>query len=154
MSICDSRCHCRRKRPVQNEYVHRATPAVKPKQSRSVTNTLKESNRAPAVKPKQSSSITNTLKENNSRSTCTARENEQRHYRDCSRTLPPRVPPRTHSLPRSLNKIDELENLQLQDLSNQALRDQNPRVDTHRVDSENAYQPLILPWSSKNTISP
>ena len=68
--------------------------------------------------------------------------------------IPPQVPPRTHSLPQSLNRINDLENLQLQDLSNPealSLRDRNPGVDTHQVDSENAYQPLILAWCSKNT---
>ena len=49
--------NCRRQHPVKNEYADRAAPAVKPKLSRSVTNTLKESNQTLAIKPKQNRSI-------------------------------------------------------------------------------------------------
>ena len=69
----------------------------------------------------------------------TAKQNEC-DYRDVSLTPP--LPPRTYSLSSSLDKIDNLENLQLQDVStdHQEMKDQEP--------SENTYQPLILPRHS------
>ena len=64
-------------------------------------------------------------------------------YRDGSLTPP--LPPRAYSLSSSLDKIDNLENLKLQDLSNQVLKDQNSQVD-----NKNTYQPLIPPRSINN----
>ena len=66
----------------------------------------------------------------------TAKQNEH-DYHDGSLTPP--LPPRTYSLSSSLDKIDNLENLQLQDSSadHQEMNDQDP--------TENTYQPLILP---------
>ena len=55
----------------------------------------------------------------------------------CTPCIQPKVYYRSISLP--LDKIDNLESLKLQDL------DQNLMVD-----SENTYQPLILPWHSHN----
>ena len=70
--------------------------------------------------------------------TRTAKQNEH-DYRDGSLTPP--LPPRTYSLSSSLDKIDNLENIQLQDLStDQGIKDEEP--------SENTYQPLILPRHS------
>ena len=70
--------------------------------------------------------------------THTAKQNEH-DYRDGSLTPP--LPPRTYSLSSSLDKIDNLENIQLQNLStDQGIKDEEP--------SENTYQPLILPRHS------
>lgn len=91
------------------------------------------------VEEPQPSKAENTSKESSKLShTCIAKQNEH-DYRDGSLTPP--LPPRTYSLSSSLDKIDNLENLQLQDLStDQEIKDQNP--------SENTYQPLILPRHS------
>ena len=94
--------------------------------------------------PKPSDSE-NTLKERiRQRHTCTAKQNEH-DYRDGSLTPP--LPPRTYSLSSSLDKIDNLENRQLQNLSTDLeLKDQNPQ-------SENTYQALILPRHTATTDS-
>ena len=75
--------------------------------------------------------------------TCTARQNEHDY---CDGSLTPPLPPRTYSLSSSLDKIDNLENIQLQDLSTDQGIKNNPQVD-----SENTYQPLIPPRSTNNT---
>ena len=70
--------------------------------------------------------------------THTAKQNEHDY---CDGSLTPPLPPRTYSLSSSLDKIDNLENIQLQDLStDQGIKDEEP--------SENTYQPLILPRHS------
>ena len=94
--------------------------------------------------PKPTKPVEITLKERNTH-TCTAMQNEH-DYHDGSLTPP--LPPRVYSLSSSLDKIDNLENLKLQDLSNQALKDQNSQV----RDNENTYQPLI-PLRSINNAS-
>ena len=67
-----------------------------------------------------------------------AKQNVQ-DYRDGAVTPP--LPPRTYSLSSSLDKIDNLENIQLQDMStDQEIKDREP--------SENTYQPLILRGNS------
>ena len=89
---------------------------------------------------KAESTVSSDSKESSRRShRHTAKQNEH-DYRDGSLTPP--LPPRTYSLSSSLDKIDNLENLQLQDLStdHQEMKDQDP--------SENTYQPLILPQHS------
>ena len=92
--------------------------------------------------PKPTKPVENTLKERNIH-TCTAMQNEH-NYRDGS--LTPSVPPRVYSLSSSLDNIDNLENLRLQDLSNQVLKGQNSQV----RDNENTYQPLSPPQSKRN----
>ena len=111
----------RRRGPVQNQYGHQDV-AVKPKPRRAVENTLRRSNSQNALTATK------------------LRENKRQCHRDTSHTAPPRVPPRTHSL----NKIDKVENVQLQVLN-------YPEVDTQVVDSEHIYQPLILPQCSKTS---
>ena len=74
----------------------------------------------------------------------TAREDQHvgRHNGTCT----PPIPPRAYSVSSSLDKIDNFENLKLQDFGNQSqMTDQNPKVD-----SENTYQPLIPPRRSNN----
>ena len=93
------------------------------------------------VEEPQPSKAENTSNESSKLShRCTAKQNEH-DYRDGSLTPP--LPPRTYSLSLSLEKIDNMENLQLQDLSTDQeikIKDQDP--------SENTYQPLILPRHS------
>ena len=97
--------------------------------------------------PKPTEPVKMTLKERNVHS-CTAGQNEN-DYRDGSFTPP--LPPRTYSLSSSLDKIDNLENVQLQDLSND--REQKDRSNP-QIDGENTYQPLIPPrCSNSNTIA-
>jgi hypothetical protein len=68
-------------------------------------------------------------------STRIAKQNEH-DYRDGSLTPP--LPPRAYSLSSSLDKIDNVENIQLQDLStDKGIKDQEP-----------TYQPLIPPRHS------
>ena len=102
---------------------------------------------AAQIKAKPRKAVENTLRKCSSHNTLnfTATrqvQNEQWRYHpryyDDSHIRPPHIPPRTHSL----NKIDRLENVQLQVLS-----DWNyPKLDT-RVErqSRNPYQPLIIP---------
>ena len=75
------------------------------------------------------------------------RANNQEDQQDHSWTSTPPLPPRAYSLSSSLDKIDNVENIRLQDMGNQSqLKDQNPKVD-----NENTYQPLIPPRRSNNT---
>ena len=93
--------------------------------------------------PKPMKPVEITLKER-SIHTCTAAMQNEHDYRDGSLTPP--LPPRAYSLSSSLDKIDNLENIELQDLSNQVPKDQDSQLD-----NENTYQPLIPPRSLNNT---
>ena len=73
----------------------------------------------------------------------TAREDQHAGH---SGTCTPPIPPRVYSVSSSLDKIDNLKNLKLQDLGNQSqMTGQNSKMD-----SENTYQPLIPPQHSNN----
>ena len=89
---------------------------------------------------KAESTMSSDSKESTRRSHRHTAKQSEHDYRDGSLTPP--LPPRTYSLSSSLDKIDNLENLQLQDSSadHREMKDQDP--------SENTYQPLILPRHS------
>ena len=81
------------------------------------------------------------------RSNQTARKDQ--HAGRHSGTCTPPIPPRAYSVSSSLDKIDNFENLKLQDLGNHSIQSQMTNKNP-KVDNENTYQPLIPPWRSNN----
>ena len=75
------------------------------------------------------------------------RDQHNNMYSDCRDTPTPPLPPRGYSLSSSLDKIDNIQNLELHDLTSnsQSQNDGNYCRATAIVDGENTYQPLIPP---------